>query len=430
MITNDSLKFYIKIACTCLFISAGCLFDVKCQYQGELAVEICNSPDIRTILLYRAGWELSMPVIIMGEDENLELRFDYLGEPEFDYSYTIQNCTYDWHINNVPEHYYLEGFNEVPIYDYSSSRNTTKYFTHYFISVPTDDLKILTSGNFLIKIYDPADPEKIIFTRKYCIAEKKVGIIARVRHPDFQNQELSVQVQLGDLKLLNPLEEIRLVIIKNYDWNNRVQIKSPPVLRESNLYFDLPFQIITQGGNEFRYFDTKSTKYSSERVNYIEYKAPEFHFFLKPDKLKQYLPYFFYTDLNGRFFVETTGANDRHTESDYVQVHFALESQQPLGSDVYIYGALTNWQTDTNNYMIYNQEKMVYEKTLLLKQGYYNYAYVTRDYNASENSFEITEGSHDETENDYLIFVYLHKTMSNIDRLLGYTIINSTNKTR
>jgi len=402
---------------------------VKCQSREQVE-EFCIHPDVKTILIYRKGWELSMPVIYKDETERLELRFDFLGEPENNYSYSIQNCTYDWYCNDIPEHYYLEGFNDVPIYDYQPARNTTKYFTHYVTQLPTDDLKILQSGNYLIKIYNSGNPEEVVFTRKFCIAEKKVEISARVRRPDYQNQELSIQIHLGDMKLMNPLEEIKLVILKNYDWNNKVEINSPPVLRENTLYIDLPFQIMTNSGNEFRYFDTKSTKYTSERVEFIEYRAPEYHYILKPDELKQYKPYFYSTDLNGHFFVEIPDAHDRHTEADYVQVHFTLESIQPLGTDVYIYGALTDWQTSENNYMIYNPERSAYEKTLLLKQGYFNYAYVTRDYNSSRNSAEITEGNHDETENDYLIFIYLRKTISNIDRLVGYTIINSSDKNR
>ncbi len=410
-------------------LSFMCCLPIRGQ-QNLPVVEFCTPSEIRTVLFYRSGWELSMPVLFMNEEEQLELRFDYLGDPENNFSYSIQNCTYDWYVNDIQEHYYIEGFNDVPFYDYHPSRNTTHNYTHYFTSVPTDDLKITRSGNYLLKIYDSADPEKIMITRKFCIAEKSVTINAHVRRPDYENQELLVEVNLGDMKLIDPRDEIKVVVVKNYDWNNRVKINSPPLLRNNILYFDLPDQIEAEGGNEFRYFDTKSTKLPSERVDYIEYRAPEFHYILKPDELKQYDPYFSSADLNGRFFIEIPDAFDRHTESDYVQVHFTLQTGQSLGTDVYIFGALTNWQAGDRNYMIYNPDNQAYEKTLLLKQGYYNYAYATRDYNSNQIMFDITEGNHDETENDYLIFVYLRKTISDFDRLVGYTIVNSTGKIR
>lgn len=418
-IKTNTLKHNLLISL--IFVSC---FLLKGQ-QDLILKEASNYPEISTILLYRSGWELSMPVIFRNEEEKLELRFDYLGEPVNNFSYSVQNCTYDWKINDEPEHYYLEGFNDVSIYEYHPSRNTTHDYIHYVSQIPSDNLEITQSGNYLLCIYDSSDPEKVFFTRKFCIAEKTVSINARFIYPDNQSQEIMLSIDLGELALDNPTDEIKVMILKNYDWNNRITINSPPMLRDNKLYFDLAGQIKANGTNEFRYFDTKSTKYISERVDFIEYLAPEFHFILKPDMLKQYVPYFSSTDLNGRFFIEIPDAYDRHTESDYVQVHFTLESQQALGTDVYIYGALTNWQTNEKNYMVYNPDRQVYEKLLLLKQGYYNYAYVTREYNSNKLSFDITEGNHYETENDYLIFVYLRKTTSNFDRLVGFSIVNS-----
>lgn len=393
--------------------------------QVDTEKEFCSVPEIRTILFYRSGWELSMPVLLMNENETLELRFDYLGEPESNFSYSIQNCAYDWQINSMPDNYYLEGFNEIYLSDYHPSRNTTHNYIHYLATIPTEDLEITRSGNYLLKVYDSTDPDSILFTRKFCLAEKKAAINARVRLLDGENQEIMIEVNLENLNLTDPMEEIKVVIVKNYNWNQQVKINSPPILRNNILYFDLPYQIVAEGGNEFRYFDTKSIKTPSERVDYIKYLPPELHFVLKPDKLKQFDPYFSSTDMNGRFFVEIPDAFDRHTESDYVQVHFNLETGLPLGTDVYIYGALTSWQTGEHNYMVYNPDTQSYQKTLLLKQGYYNYAYATHDYNSDDITFDITEGNHDETENDYLVFVYLRKIMSDFDRLVGYEVVNS-----
>jgi hypothetical protein len=225
---------------------------------------------------------------------------------------------------------------------------------------------------------------------------------------------------------MNPLAEIKVVVIKNNDWNNKINLAFQPILRDNKLYIDLPYQLITGGGNEFRYVDIKSIKYISDQLDSIKYISPETHFYLKPDELKQYKAYFSSTDLNGRFYIDMEDAYDRHIESDYVFVHFNLEAAQPFSSDVYIYGALTNWETNESNYMNYNVEKRAYEKILQLKQGYYNYAYAIRDYSTQDISFEYTEGNHSETENEYAIFVYLRETMSEFDRLVGFRIINST----
>ncbi|MBA7513550.1 hypothetical protein ES705_05566 [subsurface metagenome] len=394
------------------------------------ANEFCNDPNIKTILLNRSGWDLSMPVIYLGENEKLSLRFDCIGEQVEEYSYSLIACTYNWEINENPQHFYLDGFNNTPVYDKYSSFNTSKYFTHFSAEIPGEDLSFLRSGNYILRVYESRNPDSVIFTRRFCLAERFAEVSARVKKPNSQNQEIQIEIDLNDLNLINPLAEIKVVIIKNNDWNNIVPIAFKPLLHDNKLVLDIPCQVMAGGGNEFRYFDIKSIKYISDRVDSIKYISPETHFYLKPDIIKQFKPYFSSTDLNGRFYIDMPEAHDRHLESDYVYVHFTLEAPQPFGSDVYVYGALTYWKTDQNNFMIYNAERSVYEKIMLLKQGYYNYAYATKDYNNPKMNFDLTEGNHSETENDYLIFVYLKNPMSDFDRLVGFEIINSTEAER
>jgi hypothetical protein len=390
--------------------------------------EICYDPNINTILLYKTGNEMSFPILRFRENETLSLDFDYLDENSSNYSYSVNNCMYDWKINTISDNLYIDGFNDIPINDFRSSMNTTRLYTHYSANIPNEDMEILSSGNYLLKVFKNAEPEKPVFTKRFCVSENLVEINSRIIMPDEETHELQLEIDLKNLDLMNPLAEIKIVVIKNYDWNNQIKIKSAPLLREKKLCLDMPFQISAPGGNEFRNFDIKNTRYESERIAYIEFQNPYYHFHLKADKLKQFTPYFTSQDFNSHFYIDVPKAYKRHEEADYVYVHFTLESAQPFASDVYIYGALTGYKTDTSNYMTYNLQKGIYEKTLLLKQGFYDYAYLTKDYNKNNIEFDLTEGNHSETENDYVILVYLRKPVSDIDRLIGYRIINSSMK--
>ncbi|MBN1950196.1 MAG: DUF5103 domain-containing protein [Bacteroidales bacterium] len=421
------LKIFIKIF-TLLWI-------LSCSISASLAQGLDNigefnhHPLIRTILLHRSGWDLSVPVISLAEEEELEFRFDYLNEPGQNFSYAIDACTYDWKPSSISEHEYLEGFNDVSMYDYEPSRNTTQYFTHYLARIPNEELKIIHSGNYRLRVYDSSMPDSILISRRFAVLDQKVEITGRVNKPDYENQELEIRVNLKNLPVSDPFEEIKVVVIKNYDWNNRVAVNSRPVYRNGMLHFNMPGQIEARGGNEFRQVDTKDTRFISNGVENIEYRAPHFVFILKPENLKQYDPYFSEKDLNGRSFYEIPDARDRHLDADYVKVIFRLRSEQALGSDVYIYGALTDWETDTANYMIYQPDEGYYERELLLKQGLLNYAYTLRDFNTSMIDFNITEGNHSETENDYLVFVYYRGITDDYDELVGYEVINSQGKT-
>jgi len=398
----------------------------KCPAQsGDTGNEICSDPNIKTILLYKTGQDLSMPVISFNDGETLHLDFDYLDKAADNYNYSVVNYMYNWVINTISENLYLDGFNNYPINNYRSSLNTTRPYTHYSAEIPDEYLKFLSSGNYILKIYKNSNPEDVVFTKRFCIMENLVEIKSTINRTDDNNQELQLIVDLANLNLTNPLAEIKIVVLKNYDWYNSIPIKSSPLLRDNKLFLDLPWQIMSPGGNEFRYFDTKNTKYESERVNSIEFRNPYYYFILKPDKLRQFTPYFSSKDLNGRYYIDAPNATNRQEEADYVYVDFTLEAAQPFGTNVYIYGALTNYKTNESNFMNYDIQKGVYTKELLLKQGYYDYSYATKDFNNKNLAFDLTEGNHSETENDFLVFVYLRKSMSEIDRLIGFKIINT-----
>ncbi len=419
------MEYHIISSRLFLFI-ATLLIAYRLNAQTSIdAVESCNDQHVKTILLYRSGWEMSMPVIFTDESEVLDLAFDYLDTFPASYNYSVENCTYNWKVNDVSEHDYIKDFNDESILEVHSSLNTIRSYTHFSASFPNDELKITKSGNFLLKVYQNGEPDKILFTRRFCIAERLAGISATVKRPDDENQEIELVVDLGNLQLENPLGETKVVIIKNYDWNNRVKIEGFPQLQDNKLVYSLPYQIESKGGNEFRDFDTKNTKTASERVGSIVYQPPYFHFHLKNDESRQFKPYFTNKDLNGRFYIDAPDAQDRQLEADYVFVHFTLKAMQPYDANVYIYGALTNYMINGSSMMNYNTDKAAYEKTLLLKQGYYNYVYTLKESNKKDIDFEPTEGTHSETENDYLIFVYLKRPMSDFDRLIGFKIVNS-----
>ena len=63
------------------------------------------------------------------------------------------------------------------------------------------------------------------------------------------------------------------------------------------------------------------------------------------------------------------------------------------------------------------------EKEVLLKQGYYNYKYVTLKEN--EISSDLIEGNHYETNNEYTIYVYYKSPWERHERLVGIEKITS-----
>jgi hypothetical protein len=95
---------------------------------------------------------------------------------------------------------------------------------------------------------------------------------------------------------------------------------------------------------------------------------------------------------------------------------------------VYVFGELTNYATGEASKMTFNPDKGVYEASLWLKQGYYNYSYVTltdRRPLTNEVSVENTEGNYWGTENGYMVMIYYRPFGARADELIGMSVLNS-----
>jgi hypothetical protein len=100
--------------------------------------------------------------------------------------------------------------------------------------------------------------------------------------------------------------------------------------------------------------------------------------------------------------------------------------------DIYLLGQFTSGALNDSTRMVFNAQKGRYEISALLKQGFYNYAYVTVDRAdpARQPSFDLTEGNHIETENTYTILVYYRALGARADELVGLLSVSSLNTFR
>ena len=130
------------------------------------------------------------------------------------------------------------------------------------------------------------------------------------------------------------------------------------------------------------------------------------------------------------YSIETTENINPLWQADYATVNFSFvpPGNSPFANkDIYLFGELTNYDLRESAKMKYDAEKGVYYTSLFLKQGYYDYSYVTidRDDRKRTASFEMTEGNYWETENDYTILVYYRDLAGRADELIGMSHINS-----
>jgi hypothetical protein len=135
-----------------------------------------------------------------------------------------------------------------------------------------------------------------------------------------------------------------------------------------------------------------------------------------------------YGDLNGMYELGNIEQNNPYWQGDYATVWFRYftPNQQPYADkDVYVYGELTNYEITDAYKMKFNAETGMYESSLFLKQGNYDYMYIVKDRKTNQLSADVTEGNWWEAENNYTILVYHRPLGGRADELVGITTVNS-----
>jgi hypothetical protein len=393
--------------------------------------DLVYKESIKSVQFYRTGWELSYPIMELNSPDQVTLSFDDLTDEIRNYSYSLIHCDANWIPTAISEQEYLEGFSSNQIYDYALSFNTYVSYVHYNLNIPNDDVRLLISGNYIVKILEDNDENKVIMTKRFVIVESQVKLDAKVIRPLTEpyldsGHEIIFSIFYDKLDIIDPVTEIQVRVSQNNRSDLVLNDLKPLIIRQGMLEYSAHRNNILPGGNEYRSFEMKNLKYQSGAVKNIEFINPYYHIELMPDKPRNKGAYFYNEDINGRYFIDIAGSGKKNTDADYVFVHFTLLEDTPLSDgQVYVFGALTNWSIGNYNKMEYNSERNSYEASLLLKQGYYNYEYVfVSDKTHVIDPFDI-EGSYYEAENDYLIYVYYRPPNARYDRLVGYSIVNS-----
>lgn len=351
----------------------------------------------------------------------LELSFDDLDNDSKEYQYKIQHMTHDWQPSRLLSSQYIDGFDQNNINNLTNSFNTFQSYTHYSVSIPNTNTMITKSGNYLLSVLNEYD--EVVFTRRFVLYEKEVTVgvnVSRSRNAKALQTQQTVEfvVSHPKLRINNPSQEVNVVIIKNDNWNEIQTGIQPTFFQQNLLRYSYNNNMNFWGGNEYLNFDSKFIRNKSVNVVKIEMKDI-FHHYLYPYTYQPNLQYRFNPDINGQFIIRTLEANDPQTEADYAMMHFTLATKEPfMNKDVYVYGAFNNFEITEENKLQYDVNSNSYIGELLLKQGFYNYSFVTvNKYNEVDKN-EIM-GSFFETENEYKVLFYFKAFGALYDRVVG-----------
>ena len=389
--------------------------------------------NIKTVLLYKEGFELAQPLIQLGTEEKIKLSFDDLSAEYKTYKYTIIHCDANWKPSDLVPAEYIDGFTDDYINTYSSSFNTLQKYYHYELTFPTENLRPTKSGNYILKVFKDEDTEEnLVFTRRFMIFEQKVivtGEVKRATSNEEMNykQEVDFFINYENYNISSPYSDIKVTISQNDRSDNAISDLKPKYVKNNLLDYDYNDENTFNGGNEFRHFDTKSVQFISDRIKRITTDSLGYEIYLMPDIRRSFTVYYSMQDINGKKFIKTDQAiKSSDLEGEYVYVHFTLPYYESVSNgNIYIFGALTDWHYQKEAIMKYNSNIGAYEGTLYLKQGYYNYEYVLLKNNESVGDETFIEGNHYDTENDYTIYVYNQEQGTTYDKLIAVKKLNT-----
>jgi hypothetical protein len=371
-----------------------------------------------------------VPIFQLGDA--FELQFDDLYGTDASYFYEIVHCDYDWKPSEIQKQDYLQGFDNQRVQESSSSFNCLQIYTHYRLSFPNSTTQLKISGNYMLKILN--EDKEVIFSRKFIVFEDLATVPIQIKRARTvtnldSKHNLEFTIKSNVINFQNPLKNIKTVLLQNGKFNNAISNIKPQFTIGNDLVYkyDTPTQF--WAGNEFLYFDNKEIRVASNTISRVDSQKDIYSSYLFTNEARANSNYYNNQDVNGNFVIRRLFAENNDVEADYAWVYFSLSAPLFRSSDgaIYVTGMFNNYALTTENKMEYNPEKAIYEKAILIKQGFTNFEYLAVKPNGSIDSENAIDGNFFQTENEYTVLVYYKEDTDRYTRIIGKGTASSLN---
>lgn len=398
------------------------------QGQDVIRTQILKD-NIKTLQVKTNGNPLAVPVIELNTDDVLTISFDEMSHEGRSFSYEIKHCNADWTESTLSTAEFLQGFSRGYIDDYALSINTTFLFTNYRFSLPNDDVKFNVSGNYAVNIFEDNERDNPVACLRFYVVDPKVEIRPKVRgNTDAEIygslQQLDFDVITENYKIQDAHSELKAVVIQNGRLDNAVTDLKPTYYSHNKFSFVNNRKLIFEGGNEYHRIDFSSIYNYDERISEIKFVRPHYEVFVEthyPNTSASYQTDF---DVNGKFVINYQNGFDSDLEADYMYVHIFLPMEKQLeNGEIYLGGHWNYNQMNDGSRMNYDSYNKLYYKTLLLKQGGYNYQFWYFSEQADKVFVKPIDGSYWQTQNEYGVFIYHRPWGGRYDQLIGVKVL-------
>lgn len=395
----------------------------------EVQTEITPPYNIKTVSFVQNGTNV-VPIFELGS--TFEFQFDDLFGNEANYYFEITHCDYNWKPTDIPKTDYILGFDNQRITDYSNSFNTLQLYSHYRLPFPNQfATQLRISGNYMLKILN--DDREVVFSRKFILYEERCTVAAQVKRSrnlsniDYK-QNLDFSITSNDIVFQTPLQNVKTLLIQNGNFNTAIKNVPPQYTLANELVYKYDSETQFWAGNEFLYFENKDIRVASNNVAKIGANSDIYNSYLYTSPARANHIYTVNQDVNGNFVVKNINASNNAIEADYAWVYFSLSAPTfRLDKDIYITGMFNNYSLSPEYKMDYNAEKGIYEKAVMIKQGFTNFQYTVADKKGTIDYENAIDGNFYQTENEYTILVYYRESTDRYQKVIGKGNANSLN---
>jgi hypothetical protein len=406
---------------TALLLSIFCL-----TATAQVEYEVAPPFNIKTASFIQNNKNI-VPIFKLGDA--FDFQFDDLFGNEADYYYEITHCDYNWVPSNIPKSDYLQGFDSQKIQEYKNSFNTLQSYSHYTLSIPNQYSRLLLSGNYVLSILN--SDKEVVLKRHFILYEEIVRVPLRIKKARtvnnlYSKHNLDFEIIGDNFLFQNPTERLKVVLLQNGKFNTAIKnIPSQYVIGNTFVYkYDKETQF--WAGNEFLNFDSKDIRYANNYISYVNSDNDMYNSHLYTNNDRTNLPYTNLTDINGNFKEQIINGINPKIESDYSWVYFSLSAPSfMLNKNIYVAGMFNNYSTAPEYKMDYNAKTALYEKAILIKQGFVNYQYLVVDNKGIVDQENAIDGNFYQTENDYSVLVYYKGNADRYEKVIGYGTANS-----
>ncbi|WP_396144226.1 DUF5103 domain-containing protein [Flavobacterium sp.] len=406
-----------------LFLLSVCFSSILYSQEKEV-----NPPyHIKTISFVQNGQNV-VPLFQLGD--SFQLQFDDLHGTEDNYYYKITHCDYDWKQSQLSINEYLVGFDNQRIQEHINSLNALQIYSHYRIPFPNKLTQLKVSGNYIISILN--EDQEVVFARKFIVYEPLVSVPMQVKRArnvkdvDFKHN-LDFAVRSNTITFQSPLQNVKVLLLQNGKFNNAISDIKPMYTVGNDLIYKYDRETQFWAGNEYLFFENKNIRGANNSIARIDTEGGLYNCYLYTSNARAKNPYTYWPDINGNFSIKNISAENDEIEADYAWIYFTLSAPSFYqNKDIYITGMFNNHALTDENKMEYNEKKGIYEKALMIKQGFTNFIYTIADKSGKIDESNAIDGNFFQTENNYFAIVYYRENNQRYDRVIGKGVATST----